>query len=286
MSESDDLKNKQSIISGWLKDFRDREQQLPFVQQSLDMTNYQIDVVNGFPAILSGDAKAGILDSFSQSTEFWSQFAKAYPAGDTKFQAASGLALEASASNQANIYMSSMTVGSPPEVQKWATEKITIYQGFDQVKNRQYEVHKLLADLLPNILGEYKTALQSFSEALADAQPQSTWAIHARNTLEHINGELFDIARKVRRARGLFIKKIKWPEVAEVLAKGGVGSAEHTALLAERATYDTLHGSLSIFAKNLSKLAEADLQALQTQYHDHLFAELSLLDDALVKANR
>lgn len=286
MSEIDDLKNKQTILSGWLNDFQDRAKQMAYVQQSLDMTNYQIDVVSGFPAALPMEAKLEILDSFNRSTAFWGQFVTAYPKGDTKFQAASGLAIETSGSNVANIFMSSMTVGNPPEVQIWAQEKISIYEGFEQVKNRDNDVRKLLADLLPKQLAEYEVAGKAFVDAISGAQPQSTWAIHARNAMEHINGELFDIARKVRRTRGLFIKKIKWPEVAEVLAKGGVGSAEHSALLAERSTYDTLHGSLTTLAKNLARLSEADFRTARTQYQEHLFAELSFLDDAIIKANR
>lgn len=104
--------------------------------------------------------------------------------------------------------------------------------------------------------------------------------------MEHINGELFGIARRVRHGKGLFVKKIKWPEVAEVLAKGGVGSPEHAALDAERSTYDTLHGGLTTLAKNLTQLSEPDFRAIKVQYHEHLFVELNLLDDGIIKSNR
>jgi hypothetical protein len=77
MAELDHLKRKQTILAGWLADYRQRSEQLPYVQQSLELTNYQLDVVSSFPVDLPSSERTEIVESFSHTVDFWQSFATA-----------------------------------------------------------------------------------------------------------------------------------------------------------------------------------------------------------------
>lgn len=49
--------------------------------------------------------------------------------------------------------------------------------------------------------------------------------------------------------------------------------------------YNVLHTAFTDIAKNRLKLAEIDIRSRRTELHDHLFAVLSLVDEALLMAH-
>jgi hypothetical protein len=278
MPELDYLKKKQMILSAWLADYKQRSDQLPYVQQSLDLTNYQLDVVLSFPADLPPTVKVEIVESFSNTADFWQSFATAPPAEPYPLMAASGLALEASGSNVALQSLSAITVGYPPEVRNWAREKTTKYQDLQDKQHRDKAVEQLISRLFHHRLEDFGISCTAFASALAGAQAQSAWGINARNLLEHIKGDLFAASQKALKKQ-----KVKWAEFADALARGGAGPREHSGLVAEEATHRVIHSALTHVAKNLCQLGEPDLRDRRTELHDHLFTVLSLIDESILK---
>jgi hypothetical protein len=278
MAELNDLNKKQRILSGWLADYKQRSEQLPYVQQSLDLTNYQLDVVLSFPVGLPPTVRTEIVESFSNTADFWQSFAASSSAEPYPLMAASGLALEASGSNVALQSLSAITVGYPLEVKNWAREKTVKYQDLQDKQHRDKAVEQLISRLLHHRLQEFSISCTTFASALAGAQMQSSWGINARNLLEHIKGDLFAASQKALKQQ-----KVRWAEFADALARGGVGSAEHSGLLAEEATHRVIHSALTGVAKNLCQLAKPDLRDRRTELHDHLFTVLSLIDESIPK---
>ena len=150
MSELDDIKRKQQFLSGWIQDLKQR-QQLAYVEKTLELTSYQLDVVSNFPSGVPLIIQSEIAQAYSNTTNYWQSFvthsaeASPYPV----ISAVSGLALEASGSNVAFEAISAMTVGHPEEVTQWASSKTAAYQQLQDQQNRAEEVEQLIKRLLP-----------------------------------------------------------------------------------------------------------------------------------------
>jgi hypothetical protein len=280
MNPLDNLKAKRQLLSGWIADHRERTEQLPHVQQSLDIVNYQLDVVSSMPPALPTTVQDDIVMGYSNSTPYWEQFAQAYPTRVTVLLAISGLALEASGSNVAYQAISAATIGYTPEVHDWARGKTVEYQAIQQQHNRAGQVRDSISRVVPHRLTEFDSAESSFAFALGRSQPQSVWGIHARNLLEHVKGDFFVAAQKAQKKQ-----KVKWSEFADALARGGVGSAEHKGLIAEEATHRRLHDAFTDIAKNLIQVPEADLRDRQSEFHEHLFSLFSFVDEPTFRTN-
>lgn len=280
MDPVDDLKSKQRLLSDWIADHRERTEQLPYIQQSLEIVNYQLGVISSAPSALPVTVWDDIVTAYSNSVLFWAQFTQSFPARVAFSSAISGLALEASGSNLAYQALSAATVGHTLEVNDWARQKTLDYQEIQQRHDRIGQVKAFIARLIPHRVKELEFSESSFAAALANSQPQSVWGIHARNLLEHVKGDFFVTAQKAQKKQ-----KVKWSEFADALARGGIGSAEHTGLIAEEATHKLLHLAFTEIAKNLIQLPEADLRDRRSEFHEHLFSVFSLLDEAAYQKN-
>jgi hypothetical protein len=281
MDDLDALLRKQSLLTGWLGDYQQRTEYLPFVEKSLEVTKYQIDVAQHLPLSLPPATGREIVGSFAQTVPFWESFAKNTTGTYAFASPVTGLALEASGSNVSYQSISALTVGHSKEVTDWAREKTVNYQVLMKKQDREKTLRDEITALFPARLDEFDTAVASFSEAVTQSHPQVAWGIHARNLLEHVKGDLFVIAQKILRKQ-----KVKWAEFADALAKRGIGSPEHAGLVAEESNYRVLHSALTDLAKNLIQLPEPDLRDRRTEFDEHLFAVLTLVDEAKIAANR
>jgi hypothetical protein len=280
MDPLDELKAKQRLLSGWIADHRERIEQLPYVQQSLDIVNFQLGVASSIPPALPIVVRDEIVTAYSNSAPYWKQFAQLYPTRIAFSPAISGLALEASGSNVAYQALSAATVGYTPEVHDWARQKTVAYQTIQEKQNRAGHVQGFILSLLPHRLTEFEVAESSFACVLTNSQRQSVWGIHARNLLEHVKGDFFLAAQKAQRKQ-----KVKWSDFADVLARGSAGSPEHTVLIAEESTYKLLHLAFTEIAKNLMQVPEADLRDRRSEFHEHLFSVFSLVDETTYRKN-
>ncbi len=279
MDELGDIKKKQELLSGWIEDLKRRQEQLPYVEKSLELTDYQLDLVSNFPPAVPPTVKSEIIQAYSNTKGFWQSFVETPPGARpyTLTMAVSGLALEASGSNVAFEALSAMTVGHPEDVTNWAREKTIGYQNLQHRQRRDEAVEELIQRLLPVRAAEFKESCTTFAAAVTGGA-QSAWGIAARNLLEHVKGELFAAAQKA-----LSKQKVKWAEFAGALARQGAGSNEHAGLLVQENMYNVLHTGLTDIAKNRLQLAEQDLRDRRTELHDHLFAVLSLVDEIVLK---
>lgn len=280
MNPLDDLNAKQRLLSGWIADYRERTEQLPYVQQSLDIVNYQLGVVESMPPTLPVTVRDDIMTGYSNSTPYWTQFVESYPTRIAFRPSISGLALEASGSNVSYQALSAATIGYTPEVHDWARQKTVDYQSLQQHQNRAGQVRDFISRLLPNRIPEFDAAESSFAVVLGRSQPQSAWGIHARNVLEHVKGDFFVAAQKALKKQ-----KVKWSEFADALTLGGAGSVEHTGLIAEEATHKVLHFAFTEIAKNLIQVPEPDLRDRRSEFHEHLFSLFSFIDEATYRKN-
>src|ERR1035437_6379705 len=261
MGELEDIKKKHQLLSDWIEDLKRRQEQLPYVEKSLELTDYQLDLVSSFPTAVPPTVKSDIIQAYSNTKEFWQSFvetspgAKPYPIT----MAVSGLALEASSSNIAFEALSAMTVGHPEDLANWARGQTIGYQNIQHRQRREEAVEELIQRLLPVRAAEFEESCTTFAAAVTGAA-QSAWGIAARNLLEHVKGELFAAAQKAMNKQ-----KVKWAEFASALARQGVGSNEHAGLLVQENMYNVLHTALTDIAKNRLQLAEQDLRDRRTE---------------------
>lgn len=157
MDDLENLKRKQSQLSGWLSDYKQRSGQLRYVQQSLDLANFQIDVASKIPPSVPETVRSEIIDPFLNTTGFWASFTEASSAKSTALSALSGLALEASGSNVAYQSLSALTVGYSQEVKDWAREKTTSYQDIQKKHERNVTIRDYISRLFPCRLASIST---------------------------------------------------------------------------------------------------------------------------------
>ena len=280
MDPIDELKGKQQFLSGWIADHRERTEQLPQVQQSLDIVNHQIDVVSTLPPALPILVKNDIVTAYSFSNSYWTQFNQSYPTQTPFVTSATGLALEVTGSLGGYQTLSAATIGYSPEVHDWARQKTSDYQAIQQQHDRVGQVHSFISHLIPHRLKEFNRAESSFAAVISAAQPPSVWGIHARNLMEHVKGDFFVATQKARNKQ-----KIKWIEFADTLARGGVGSPEHCGLIAEESNYKCLHSAFTDIAKNLLQVSAPDLRDRRSEFLEYLFSVFSFLDREIFLQN-
>lgn len=273
MNSFEELNNKKILLSSWLQDHAERSAQMPYVQQSLDMVNHQIKVASNMPTNIPSGIKQEIVTAFSGVAPFWGSFVEAFPIQTNNVLAVSGLALETTSSNIAYQAITSIEVGGSVEIDKWVSQSTQGYQEIQSLHNRAGAVRDRLSEMVPHRVVEFDESERQFMAVLAQTQPQSAWGIHARNVLEHLKGDLFAATQRL-----LGKQKVKWPDFAGTLACGETGAPEHTGLLREEETAKTLQVVLSDIAKNRIQLLEQDLRHRHSEFLDHLFSVLTLVD--------
>jgi hypothetical protein len=80
MDPIDDLKKKQRQLSGWIADYKDRSDQVPYVQQSLDIVNYQLDIASKMPVSVPASVRNDIMSGYANAAPYWNSFMDAYAA--------------------------------------------------------------------------------------------------------------------------------------------------------------------------------------------------------------
>ncbi len=272
------LKEKKETLDSWLIDLKKRNEQAPDVQRSAEVVGFQIDLIESMPKELPKEAKENLANQFSFTTNYW-QKTLPLPQQSPLYNPASGYAMEVSSSNTAYQALSSISCEPKANepVSSWIKDKAISYQKIQERHQRREAIAGKLTRLFPDRCEEFQKACDTYQKCIAGFESQTAFGINARNLLEHLKGDLFSVA--MRRLR---VQKVKWDQFAKAMAKGGPDSQECVSLMAEEKTYKHLHVTLTNLAKNLVTVTEANLRSHMTEYHDHIFAVISLVDENLL----
>jgi len=158
-----------------------------------------------------------------------------------------------------------------PSAKSWADDNLNAQIKLQEKQKQIENISFILKDLKNDELKLFNEAVDSYNSLLATNDISGT-AMKIRNSLEKIRGYLYERAKKPRE------QKIKWPLMAQRLAKGGATSIQYRDLLREEASYDYLHGQLSIIGKNKQLSTIGDLRYIFSRFTLHLFTVLNLIN--------
>lgn len=270
----DELNSQYNQLKDWLDNFKDASEMYPLVKQSFEVVNFKKEIIDTLPSDLDETYKQNLYDQAITGAEYFDKNLKPIPSSPT-FDPLSGLSLCTSGATGSISIVNDIKSISDFKYNGWADAIIGKYSQIQDHQDRKNFILCELATLDPVIRDEFEISFESYSKFSGDVGTQFDFAITCRNALEHLKGRLFAKARVHLPAT---VQKVNWVEMSNVLAKGGVGSAEHTQLTLELGKYDTLHSDLSHVAKNMQIKHYASTEAIFSQYLDHAFTLLSLID--------
>ena len=125
-----DLERKRDLLQGWVKETQRRSEELPHVQQGLEITNFQIEALKSLPSDVPASLKMEINEEFSKNTPYWEK-ALATPLVPL-FTPLSGVSFEVSSSNVAIQKIEQIAVAYPA-IGNWAN---TIAKDYSKIEER------------------------------------------------------------------------------------------------------------------------------------------------------
>lgn len=176
-----------------------------------------------------------------------------------------------------------------PQDQQQISTKINLQQEYQHIQNSR-NVKGTVSSKLESIkqikpttdkqrpIGDlFDEALSAVEHAKACTGTMSAAGIEMRNVLEQFKGTLY---YRSSASKGGMSDKDRWKKMADYLAKNGVGSPEHTALLNEFKTYERLQLDSSELAKRKREAVfdSSDFDSLVTVFLNHLTVVLDLID--------
>jgi hypothetical protein len=271
---SDNLEHKRQILESWVKETQRRSEQLPHIQQGLDITNFQIKALASLPADAPPLLKADIANDFSKNTPYWEKVV-ATPLVPL-ITPLTGVSFEISSSNIA-IQKIEQNAIAYPTISPWANSITRDYSKIQERYVTEAKITQKLSETFQKTFiareSEFRDAVRCFDRMIAKVDSQDAWGIKMRTFVDHVKGDMFDAAQKLSNKQ-----KVNWEEFAGALALGGIGSAEYQSLVANGATYRDIKDKLSRLAKKEKTMSDDELRTLRTRIFDFVFSVLNLLN--------
>jgi hypothetical protein len=273
------LGEKNKRMDDFLTGVQKANELLPFVKQAKEETAWSIDVLKNIPPQAVGEIDEKKLENaFVQDLNIWT---KALPdlRVNTEYLTTSGSG--ASGTTSQMVYSEILNVDKTtasiqaPDIRNWSQYYVNEYKQMQGRQNKKDEVKNLLSKLHTSLPNEFFDAQAIFEKADSGVVHPKEAANSMRNVMNHFQGYLLE---KGRNHPGENIPGgQKWQFITDKLARGGVGSSEHTLLLAKA----TEQRRISIDLTNITKNMVADplplLRTVHAQWLDHLYTTLKLI---------
>ena len=263
---------KLNLLGDWLERAKDVHQAVPFIQDAYDQTKWQYDVLASLPTEARDQIGDFYLGKLNDSYKYMVDNLPALP----PLQMSNVASLSAvTTADSTGTFQIITRVSSFESVQThdWAVAKASEFRELQGRQNRINSIMSQLSVLDADRAQEFEKSVEAYKRAVSSTTDLTDAAIKIRNVLEHVKGELFEKA--IRRPKE---QKIRWPDMAARLAKGGDAGIECRNLKNEENTHKSLHDRLSRIAKNLDKITPEDLNNIFTEFVNHLFTVLNLID--------
>lgn len=259
------------LLQDWLSKFEEAKEVAPSIQQAYELKSWESEVLDTMPDAATEIPYDHLLEKYSMEQEFWSSNLPQMPSHD-KWTLSSGSALSVSSSvSTYQLVARALDLGDP-ETQLWAEKHTYQYMEMQRQQQRIAYVRSALKSLNPDRASEFDRAVETYRFWSTGWSERESVGIALRNVLEHFKGDLYEKA--INRPRE---QKIKWPQMAMRLAKGGANSPESKTLIAEEETWKSLHRRLTEVAKTLDTGVATNLDMIFTEWIDHLYTVLSLV---------
>jgi hypothetical protein len=265
-------KKHRDALAEWLKNAKQIADVTPIIQQASEIADFQYDLIASMPSDVEAPIRDELLSSISGSHDFWqAQLPKIQPTSTAG--TLSGLAMSVYDSTSAYDYLTIVAVNGNEAARGWAQPRVRRYRELQIGQQRIEAVHQTMKTIKTELADEFQTSVNAYRAALPQVKDYQGAGIQLRNVLAHTKGELISKAMRLSKKQ-----KLKWYQMASILAKGGTASPEHSLLITQEPSFKSLHDRLTIIAKNQSVIARQDLEDIFTEWVDHLFTVLNLVD--------
>lgn len=273
------LELKSKRMDDFLTGVKKVNELVPFVKHAKEETSWSLDVLKNIPSQANGELdEEKLKTTFVQDLNIWM---KKLPdlRVNTEYLKNSGSG--ASGTTSQMVYSEILKIDSAtraiqtPDIHNWTQLYVKQYNLMQGRQNKKDEVKSLLSKLNESLPNEFLDAQSMFEKAdLCVVHPKEA-ANSMRNVINHFKGYLLE---KARNHPGENIPRgQKWKFITDKLATGGVGSSEHTLLLAKDADQRRISLDLTNITKNMVENPLPLLQTVHTQWLDHLYTTLKLI---------
>jgi hypothetical protein len=270
------LEGKIDLYNNFLDGAKKISKIVPVVQEAKEKTEWTLDLLNDPSGVALKVFEDSDVEAI-QSADFdvWDKNLPKITVNpeyiSTSGSAASGTASEIVFTKLVNIYENSeepVVVSLEPFIGEYAQLQAKYGNPNEIIKN--------LGNISVKLSNEFEQANQSYMRANNGLLQANEAAICMRNVLEHLNGELLELARKIENRQ--IGKNQQWLFISEKLAVGEIGSLEYRMLASKSESNKAIWQELTNLSKNLVDDPLQKLKVVYSKWIDHLFTSLKLID--------
>jgi len=273
---SDELRETQKknlkLMQDWLDGFETARKAAPLVWQAYEIKQWEFEALSAMPDSATDIPHAHLLEVYSTEQEFWREGLPPMPEYDEDSLAA-GTAIAVSSGSATYQVVSRASYLGDPAAQSWSEKYTVQYTHMQGQQQRVDFVRRVLEKLNPDLAVEFDEAVEMYHLVSAGWGDTTSVGIALRNMLEHLKGELNERAFVHPREQ-----KLKWPEMAARLARGGAKSIESRTLIKAEQEWRSLHQRLTAMAKNLKTGTPVLPTVVFPEWVDHFYTVLHLID--------
>jgi hypothetical protein len=257
-------------LDDWLNQAKSVQKAVPKVQQQLELAKWEEETLSGVPNQAANIIPSDVTSSLAEDLEI---VHKALPKIPQINLVALDVSVATTSTTSVRIYQVTDHArrSDDPQICGWGTKHSEQYEALQNQLGREQEVRSLLHKLKPSLAIEFDGALSEYRAVLAGTGSQTNAGIALRNVIEHYKGEVMNLARRHNKEQN-----ITWEQMSDRLVDN-VGVARHRFQEQEK-KWNDLQGRLSKLAKGRIQLDQSELRSVFTEFIDHLYIVLSLIN--------
>lgn len=271
------LKKKNDRLANFLHQAKKIGDLTPVVKQAKEETEWNIDVFNSMPPKAQNSIDEDKFeDVFKKDWNIWEKAVPHFKL-DSHFITTSGSGASGTASEVVFNEISLINQNRQyPEVNTWSDKHITEYFKIQSKQNKISEIEEMLKKIYIELSKEFKDAESLYIKVEANVLSPKEGANAMRNVLNHLEGNLLEKARTHPKEQ--VSKSGRWRFISDRLAIGGLNSNQHSLLVLKESDQSRIKIDLTDICKNTATNALSKLKIIHTQWLDHLYTTLKLIE--------
>lgn len=261
------LKRKKEYILKWLDRFKKAKGLLPILNKSLDLTSWEIEVLENKPKDMDLD-ESSEKDYYDIDSEYLAKTLPMIPEidSDNVFNL-----MVASTSGSSETFSFILNARRDKDNFKDSGDYLVgSYHELQSKQSRAQDVRNLIMSIgNDDLFKRFERAYNEYSELSVKVGVRTSTASEIRNLLYGIKGELFSLARDTKK------ENMNWVEMANRLHKGVNKGVEHTEILKQELHFSSLIDDLSKVLKSREGENKISIEDLWVRVLDLLFIILT-----------
>lgn len=276
----DPEKEKLESFNKFLRDAKRVNKIVPMVSQEKERTEWVIGAVESAPSdIQEKFNNSNLGDIFKKDKKIWGNNLPDISFGLSPDLSSAITASGVSGTASATVFKELVNVNSPTNkynLDYWPKPFIDSYVGLQTKQNQVLGIEEKLRKLSQKLADEFRDSHLYYQSASVTVLDVKLAAINMRNVLEHLQGDLLELAKN-NSTKKQVSKGKQWDFISENLSAGNKDSDEYKVLQGKRAEFNTIWNSLTNIAKNLNSNAKEEIKNVYVEWIDFLDTTLKLV---------